>query len=75
MSDNSQNIANKSYQNLKRKYMKMKKKKVPKKERFIRLLIKRWLPTYHLSRNPTKKIKEETHHPTGETPVMGEAGS
>ena len=37
---------------LKGKYM---KKKVPKKERFVRWLIKKWLPDHHLSRNPVKK--------------------
>jgi len=40
---------------LKGKYM---KKKIPKKERFVRWLIKRWLPDHHLHKSPPKKIKE-----------------
>jgi len=83
---------------LKGKHMKKDKKKIPKKERFVRLFIHWFLPHHHLSRNPIKKIKEEKclcdepfgngridnshcpihknwsiHHPSGESPALGEA--
>ena len=40
--------------------MKKEKKKIPKKERFVRWLIKRWLPDYHLHKSPPKKRIEVT---------------
>ena len=54
---------------LKGKYMKKSKK-----ERFVRLLIKRWLPSYHLSKNPVKKIKESQPSTPLVQPQEGDSG-
>ena len=57
MSDIFQDVVDEIYQE-KIKSLKGKYKKISKKKRFIRWLIKRWLPDHHLHKSPPKKIKE-----------------
>ena len=62
MSDISQDTVDEIYQEKIEYLIKGKYMKTSKKIKFIRWLIKRWLPGWHLSHNPVKKIKE--FHPS-----------